>query len=165
MQGGVVNVWNVDLPVGDRGKPKESSSNTVHRSQKAHEGMVKGVSFNPVQTNVLATCASNADICVWDMNALGKNVASGPKSEKLDDISDIVWNPKVQHILASASTNGSIVIWDLNQKQVIQMTIPNKYSVTSICRNPAVQTQLFTACEDDAMPMIYGWDLRNAHAP
>ena len=166
MEGGVVNVWNVDLLIGDRGQSKESSSTAVHHSQKAHEGMVKGVSFNPVQTNVLATGASNADICVWDMNAPGKTVAPGPKSAKLDDISDLVWNPKVQHILASASTNGSIVIWDLNQKrEVIQMTIPNKYSVSSICWNPDVPTQLFTACEDDAMPMIYGWDLRNAHAP
>lgn len=89
------------------------------------------------------------------------------KSNRLEDITDLAWNKKVAHILATASNNGSTVIWDLkSRKEVMQLGMPGgRKSVSSIVWDPENPTHILTATDDDSDPVIYSWDLRNAHAP
>jgi protein transport protein SEC31 len=174
LEGGMLHVWNVDslleLAGSNQSQVTEYSEEAQSNSalvfaKKAHEGLVKGLAWNPVQQNVLASASSAADIAIWDLKA-GKSVAPGPKSNALTSISDLAWNPQVQHIMATSSNSGSLVIWDLKSKrEVIQMSIPNRLSISCIAWNPEVPTQILAACEDDSQPFIYGWDVRNAHAP
>lgn len=136
--------------------------------KEAHRGPVRGLQANPFQANLVASGATDAEVLLWDLNNTAKTFTPGAaKSQKIEDVTDLAWNCKVGHILATASNNGYVVMWDLkNRKEVIQLACPaGRRSISSIAWNPDVPTHLLTACDDDANPVIYSWDLRNAHAP
>jgi protein transport protein SEC31 len=102
------------------------------------------------------------------MLSLEKPFVPGQKSQFLEDVTCLAWNrqPTVPHILASGSNNGYTVIWDLRaQRDIIKLQSPTRKPVSSIAWNPDVPTQILTASDDDNAPVIYIWDLRNAHAP
>ncbi|RKP18311.1 WD40 repeat-like protein, partial [Rozella allomycis CSF55] len=140
---------------------------TMISEKQVHQGDVKGLDVNPFQPHVVVSGGSNASILVWDLNNLDKQMTPGSTSQKLEDITYLEWNKQVPHILASGSNNGFSVIWDLkNKREVIQLANPTgRRAITALAWNPNNATQLLTACDDDNSPVIYSWDLRNAHAP
>lgn len=101
------------------------------------------------------------------MTNFEKPFTPGVKSQRLQDVTALAWNRQVSHILATASNNGCAVIWDLkNRREVIHLASPNsRKPITAIAWNPDIATQILTASDDDEHPVIYMWDLRNAHAP
>lgn len=133
----------------------------------AHQGGVKGLQVNPFQPYLVASGAINSDILLWDLNSLQSYPPSQSKSLRMEDVTDLAWNCQVPHILATSSNNGYTIIWDLkNRKEAIQLCLPGgRKSVSSIAWNPDNPTHILTASDDDSSPVIYSWDLRNAHAP
>ncbi|KAJ3318995.1 protein transport protein S31 [Boothiomyces sp. JEL0866] len=132
-----------------------------------HSGPVRGLDFNPVTTNLLASGASDGEILIWDLNQISSPYEPGARSQRLEDVTCLAWNKQVSYILASGSTNGYSVIWDLrNRKELIKMNNPGgRKPITAISWNPDIPTQLLTCSDDDANPVILMWDLRNASAP
>ena len=134
--------------------------------KQAHSGPVSALDFNPSQPNLLASGATQGEILIWDVNNPEKPYSPGAKSARLEDLTSLAWNVQVSHILASASSNGSAVVWDLRSKrELLHLTNPTRKKFTSVAWNPEIPTQLLTASDDDSVPAIYMWDLRNAHAP
>jgi protein transport protein SEC31 len=161
LEDGTLDLYDPNLLI----HPVENTSSLIMK-KKAHSGSVRALDFNPFQGSLLATGGPSAELFIWDLNNPEKPYTPGSKSQKLDDITCVAWNRQVQHIMASSSVNGCSVIWDLKRKaEVIHLSVNSKRAVTSIAWNPDVATQLVTASEDDGMPVIYMWDLRNAHAP
>jgi protein transport protein SEC31 len=72
------------------------------------------------------------------MNQLDSPYAPGTRSQRLEDVTTLVWNKDVPHILASGSSNGYTIIWDLqNRKEIIMMANPGgRRPITSIAWNP-----------------------------
>ncbi|EPZ31919.1 hypothetical protein O9G_001929 [Rozella allomycis CSF55] len=159
MDNGYVRFWDAKSLMSGRG--------TMISEKQVHQGDVKGLDVNPFQPHVVVSGGSNASILVWDLNNLDKQMTPGSTSQKLEDITYLEWNKQVPHILASGSNNGFSVIWDLkNKREVIQLANPTgRRAITALAWNPNNATQLLTACDDDNSPVIYSWDLRNAHAP
>ena len=135
--------------------------------------------------NLLASAAGNGEVYIWDLTNPTKPYSPGPRSQKIDDVTCVSWNKQVAHILATASNSGFAVVWDLkNRREVMSLgggssaqgmgqsgvggMTPGAVSrrgLTAIAWHPDNATQVITASEDDMNPVIYVWDLRNAHAP
>ncbi|KAJ3088294.1 protein transport protein S31 [Quaeritorhiza haematococci] len=166
MENGDLDLWNPKIIIDATTTPAEPDSGLIMRNS-THSGPVRGLDFNPLQLNLLATGATDGEIFVWDLMNPTKPYSPGARSQKIEDVTCLSWNRQVAHILASASNNGYTVIWDLrNRKELIQLANPNgRRTVTGLAWNPDAPTQIVTTTDDDMSPTIMVWDLRNARAP
>ncbi|XP_030387953.1 protein transport protein Sec31A isoform X2 [Scaptodrosophila lebanonensis] len=134
--------------------------------QDKHTGAVSGLDFNPFQNNLLASCASESEIYIWDLNNPATHMNPGAKTQPLEDVKNVAWNRQVQHILASVFST-RCVIWDLRKSQQIIKLSDTQSRVRwhSIQWHPEAATQVWLASEDDQAPVVQLWDLRYATAP
>ncbi|KAI6026643.1 hypothetical protein BKA83DRAFT_95000 [Pisolithus microcarpus] len=178
---------NAELVLWDPAKIVEYSdaSTAVILRNTNHTGPIRGLDFNPVQTNLLCSGAVNGEIYVWDLNDPSKpySPAPGSRSNKVDEITCVSWNQHVQYILAGASSTGYTVVWDLRGKREVvalaygggtgtlggavgsAMAVGGRRGMSAIAWHPDISTRLVTASEDDISPVVMVWDLRNARAP
>lgn len=134
--------------------------------QDKHTGAVSGLDFNPFQNNLLASCASESEIYIWDLNNPATHMNPGAKTQPLEDVKNVAWNRQVQHILASVFST-RCVIWDLRKSQQIIKLSDTQSRVRwhAIEWHPEAATQVWLASEDDQAPVVQLWDLRYATAP
>ncbi|XP_037815567.1 protein transport protein Sec31A isoform X2 [Lucilia sericata] len=134
--------------------------------QDKHTGPVSGLDFNPFQTNLLASCASESEIFIWDLNNTTTHMNPGTKTQPFEDVKNVSWNRQVQHILASVFSS-RCVIWDLRKsEQIIKLSdTQSRVRWHAIQWHPEVATQVWLASEDDQAPVVQLWDLRYATAP
>ncbi|XP_068145426.1 protein transport protein Sec31A [Drosophila tropicalis] len=134
--------------------------------QDKHTGAVSGLDFNPFQNNLLASCASESEIYIWDLNNPATHMNPGAKTQPLEDVKNVAWNRQVQHILASVFSS-RCVIWDLRKSQQIIKLSDTQSRVRwhAIEWHPEAATQVWLASEDDQAPVVQLWDLRYATAP
>uniref|UniRef100_A0A1B0FEM4 Protein transport protein Sec31A n=1 Tax=Glossina morsitans morsitans TaxID=37546 RepID=A0A1B0FEM4_GLOMM len=134
--------------------------------QDKHTGPVRGLDFNPFQSNLLASCASESEIFIWDLNNTATHMNPGTKTMPLDDVKNVAWNRQVQHILASVFST-RCVIWDLRKsEQIIKLSDTQSHvRWHAIQWHPDMATQIWLASEDDQAPVVQLWDLRYATAP
>ncbi|KAJ9103932.1 hypothetical protein QFC21_002395 [Naganishia friedmannii] len=184
METGEVSVWDAEKILGG----SDASASLLFKNE-THAGPVRGLDFNPITKNLLASGSINAEIKVYDLNNPDKIHQTGPRSQKLDEITSLKWNPVVPHILSASSSSGYTSVWDLRQKKEVislaygggaatgmtghptgmggfgGMQVGNKRGMSDVCWQPAHSTRLITASEDDTSPIIMVWDLRNSLAP
>ncbi|XP_015607980.1 protein transport protein Sec31A isoform X2 [Cephus cinctus] len=143
-----------------------NDSNCLISSPDRHTGPVRAMDFNPFQTNLLATGATESEIYIWDVVNTSTPMTPGSKSQPLEDVQHIAWNKQVQHILASTFPQ-RCVIWDLRKNEpIIKLTDANSRVRWKVVQwHPEVATQLCLASEDDQSPVIELWDLRFATSP
>lgn len=134
--------------------------------QDKHTGAVRALDYNPFQTNLLASGASESDILIWDLNNTTTPMTPGTKTQPLEDIQNIAWNRQVQHILASVFST-RCVVWDLRKNEPIIKLSDSQSRVRfrAMQWHPNIATQLWLASEDDLAPVVQLWDLRYATAP
>ncbi|XP_075169398.1 COPII coat complex component secretory 31 isoform X2 [Haematobia irritans] len=134
--------------------------------QDKHTGPVSGLDFNPFQTNLLASCASESEIFIWDLNNTTTHMNPGAKTQPFEDVKNVAWNRQVQHILASVFSS-RCVIWDLRKsEQIIKLSdTQSRVRWHAIQWHPEAATQVWLASEDDQAPVVQLWDLRYATAP
>ncbi|KAH8389025.1 hypothetical protein KR200_009704 [Drosophila serrata] len=134
--------------------------------QDKHTGAVSGLDFNPFQTNLLASCASESEIYIWDLNNPATHMNPGAKTQPAEDVKNVAWNRQVQHILASVFSS-RCVIWDLRKSQQIIKLSDSQSRVRwhAIEWHSEAATQVWLASEDDQAPVVQLWDLRYATAP
>ncbi|KAJ1728453.1 protein transport protein S31, partial [Coemansia sp. Benny D160-2] len=167
LENGDVAFWN---PAAIISGDKDAA---LLHSSSAHTGAVGGLEFNPFQTSLMASGSANGEVFIWDVASDYKSYSPGPRSQRLDNITDLSWNNQVQHILATASNSGAVVVWDLRtRREAISFANPSviggsggRAGISATDWNPASPTQLVTASSDDNNPVIMLWDLRNVNAP
>ncbi|CEH14651.1 wd40 repeat-like protein [Ceraceosorus bombacis] len=175
LESGELAIWDADTLLNG-GADAQILKNTTHT------GPIKGLHFNPIQSNLLASGGVNGEIFIWDLTNPTKPYSPGARSSKLDEITAAAWNSQVAHILATSSASGFTVVWDLkNKREVTALAygggaatsggLPGaagqqgRRGVGSVCWHPDTPTRLVTASDDDSSPIIMLWDLRNARAP
>jgi len=154
------------ISIYDAGKLIKGQENPIIFSKDKHTGPVTALDFNPFQSNLLASGASESEIFIWDLNRLQTPMSPGAKSQPIDDVRCIAWNRQVQHILASTFST-RCVVWDLRKNEPIIKVSDSTSRVRckAVEWNPEVATQLCIASEDDQTPVIQIWDLRLASSP
>ncbi|XP_048510063.1 protein transport protein Sec31A isoform X2 [Athalia rosae] len=143
-----------------------NENNCILSSPDKHTGPVRAMDFNPFQSNLLATGATESEIYIWDLVNTGTPMTPGTRSQPLEDVQYIAWNKQVQHILASTFSQ-RCVIWDLRKNEpIIKLSDANSRVRWKVVQwHPEVATQLCLASEDDQTPIIQLWDLRFATSP
>ena len=138
----------------------------IARHSNVHHGPVKGLEFNPNQPFLLGSAATEGEFIIWDLNKMERYNA-GAKSARLADVTSLGWNRLVPYVVALTSNNGCTVIFDLRaKKDVLTLTHPDgKYSISSVAWSPEQATQMVISSDNDAAPVIYKYDMRNAQAP
>ncbi|XP_061995632.1 protein transport protein SEC31 homolog B isoform X1 [Rosa rugosa] len=162
---GTIDIWNPLTLI--RSETGENAS--VERLTR-HKGPVRGLEFNAIAPNLLASGADDGEICIWDLANPTEPThfppLRGSGSAAQGEISFLSWNSKVQHILASSSYNGTTVIWDLKkQKPVISFADSVRRRCSVLQWNPDVATQLVVASDEDGSPSLRLWDMRNILSP
>ncbi|XP_038695842.1 protein transport protein SEC31 homolog B-like isoform X2 [Tripterygium wilfordii] len=162
---GSIDLWN---PLSLIRSDASESALVGHLSR--HRGPVRGLEFNALSPNLLASGADDGEICIWDLARPAEPShfppLRGSGSAAQGEISFLSWNSKVQHILASTSYNGTNVVWDLKkQKPVISFADPERRRCSVLQWNPDVATQLVVASDEDASPALRLWDMRNIITP
>eukprot|EP00250_Pteridium_aquilinum_P017180 c23494_g1_i1 orf=196-3657(+) len=161
---GTVCVWN---PTPLISKDPNTEASLVAKSQK-HAGRVRGLEFNILTPNLLASGGDDGDTFIWDLvNPTSPSHFPALKGAGQDNIVDLSWNRKVQHIMATTSNTGVSVVWDLRrQKSILSFTDPNnRRPCAALEWNPEGATQLIVASADDRSPSLQVWDLRNSISP
>lgn len=162
---GNIDVWNPLKLIRS-----EASESALVGHLSRHKGPVRGLEFNAIAPNLLASGADEGEICIWDLAAPAEPShfppLKGSGSANQGEISFLSWNSKVQHILASTSYNGTTVVWDLKkQKPVISFSDSNRRRCSVLQWNPDVATQLVVASDEDNSPALRLWDMRNTITP
>ncbi|XP_030495434.2 protein transport protein SEC31 homolog B [Cannabis sativa] len=162
---GSIDIYN---PLSLIGSEPSESALVGHLSR--HKGPVRGLEFNAMAPNLLASGADDGEIVIWDLANPAEPSQfpplKGNGSAAQDEISFLSWNSKVQHILASTSYNGTTVVWDLKkQKPVISFSDSVRRRSSVLQWNPDVATQLVVASDEDGSPALRLWDMRNIMSP
>ncbi|KAL8154969.1 hypothetical protein AgCh_000362 [Apium graveolens] len=162
---GNIGIWNPVTLLSS-----EASESSLLQQLSRHKGPVRGLEFNSLSPNLLASGAEEGEICIWDIAKPTEPThfppLKGSGSAAQGEISFLSWNSKVQHILASASFNGTTVVWDLRkQKPVISFSDSIRRRCSVLQWNPDVATQLILASDDDSSPSLRIWDMRNTMSP
>ncbi|EJD05585.1 WD40 repeat-like protein [Fomitiporia mediterranea MF3/22] len=173
MENGELGLWDPEKILGT----SDAGESLILRNT-THQGSVRGLDFNPIQTNLLSSGATNGEIYIWDLKDPSKPYSPGTRSSKLDEITSLAWNRQVQYVLASSSSTGYTVVWDLrNKREVVAlayggatqglniMGAAGRKGMSDVAWHPDNATRLVTSSEDDASPVVMVWDLRNARAP
>ncbi|GMI95753.1 hypothetical protein like AT3G63460 [Hibiscus trionum] len=162
---GSIDLWN---PLNLIRSEANEQALVGHLSR--HKGPVRGLEFNAIAPNLLASGADDGEICIWDLAAPAQPShfppLKGSGSATQGEISFLSWNCKVQHILASTSYNGTTVVWDLKkQKPVISFADSIRRRSSVLQWHPDVATQLVVASDEDGSPALRLWDMRNIMSP
>uniref|UniRef100_A0A1J3JSN5 Protein transport protein SEC31-like protein B n=1 Tax=Noccaea caerulescens TaxID=107243 RepID=A0A1J3JSN5_NOCCA len=162
---GNIDLWNPLSLIGS-----QSSENALVGHLSVHKGPVRGLEFNAITPNLLASGADDGEICIWDLAKPSEPshfpLLKGSGSATQGEISFISWNRKVQQILASTSYNGTTVIWDLRkQKPIINFADSVRRRCSVLQWNPDIATQIMVASDDDGSPTLKLWDMRNTMSP
>ncbi|XAR54410.1 hypothetical protein NMG60_11029523 [Bertholletia excelsa] len=162
---GNIGIWNPLSLIRS-----EAREHALVSQLSKHRGPVRGLEFNGLSPNHLASGADEGEICIWDIAKPAEPThfpsLKGSGSATQGEISYLSWNSKVQHILASTSYNGTTVIWDLKkQKPVISFSDSNRRRCSVLQWHPDVATQLIVASDDDSSPSLRLWDMRNIMSP
>ncbi|KAE9593486.1 putative transcription factor WD40-like family [Lupinus albus] len=162
---GNIDIWN---PLNLIRSEENESALVGHLVR--HKGPVRGLEFNAIAPNLLASGAEDGEICIWDLANPSEPThfppLKGSGSASQGEISFLSWNSKVQHILASTSYNGTTVVWDLKkQKPVISFADSARRRCSVLQWNPDVATQLVVASDEDGSPSLRLWDMRNTMTP
>ncbi|KAE8679839.1 Protein transport protein SEC31-like protein B [Hibiscus syriacus] len=162
---GSIDLWN---PLNLIRSEANEQALVGHLSR--HKGPVRGLEFNAITPNLLASGADDGEICIWDLAAPAQPShfppLKGSGSATQGEISFLSWNSKVQHILASTSYNGTTVVWDLKkQKPVISFADSIRRRSSVLQWHPDVATQLVIASDEDGSPALRLWDMRNIMSP
>ncbi|VVB06729.1 unnamed protein product [Arabis nemorensis] len=162
---GNIDLWNPLSLISS-----QSSENALVGHLTVHKGPVRGLEFNVITPNLLASGADDGEICIWDLAKPSEPshfpLLKGTGSATQGEISFISWNRKVQQILASTSYNGTTVIWDLRkQKPIINFADSVRRRCSVLQWNPDIATQIMVASDDDSSPTLKLWDMRNTMSP
>lgn len=162
---GNIDIWNPLTLIRS-----EASESSLVGHLVRHKGPVRGLEFNTIAPNLLASGAEDGEICIWDLANPSEPThfppLKGSGSASQGEISFLSWNSKVQHILASTSYNGTTVVWDLKkQKPVISFADSVRRRCSVLQWNPDVATQLVVASDEDGSPSLRLWDMRNVMTP
>ncbi|KAL2461198.1 Protein transport protein SEC31B [Abeliophyllum distichum] len=170
---GNIGLWNPNTLIRSHASKKgyETSEIAFVGHLSRDKGPVRGLEFNSLSPNLLASGADEGEVCIWDVAKPSEPshfppLKGGSGSAAQGEISFLSWNSKVQHILASTSFNGTTVVWDLKkQKPVISFTDSIRRRCSVLQWNPDVATQLIVASDEDSSPSLRLWDMRNVISP
>ncbi|KAL0478615.1 WD repeat-containing protein [Acrasis kona] len=121
---------------------------------KAHNRTVTGLHWSPQDTNLLATCAADSVLSLWDIRDENKTPV---RQFNTGGPSQLRWNPLSSNIIASAH-DGEVRIWDIRRTDThITFITAHLSTVLSLDWSPKHEDQLVT-CGQDRQIKIWSYN-------
>lgn len=92
---------------------RDSTGNPTHRVERAHDGDVNCLAFNPFSEFLLATGGSDNNVCLWDLRNLKQSLHTFQGHK--EGVYQVNWAPFSEHILGSSSSDRRLNVWDLSK--------------------------------------------------
>ena len=123
-----------------------------------HQRNVRSVAWSLFDSNVVATCAADNAIHLWDMRDLKSPKASSTFKVFTAGISAVKWNKHNANLLAS-SHDIQVEIWDIRRSAPVTFITAHPTKISSIDWSPAVESDLITSSADGTVKM---WDVKKS---
>jgi WD40 repeat protein len=85
--------------------------------EPAHSETIFGLSFNPIVKGLLATCAFDNTIKIWNINE--DKLTAVLKADTPVGFYCVRWNPRDKDSITSGDAKGDVKIWDIVKQKVI----------------------------------------------
>lgn len=145
--------------------PSRPTDNVCHPQHRCHglnaEGY--GISWNPLVQGHLLSCASDGDICLWDIKSnSGVDISSlRTFSGHSAGVEDIDWSKYFPNIFGSVGDDSLIAIWDTREssdgKPTKKVAKAHDSDINCISFNPKNEHLFATGGSDGIVKL---WDLR-----
>ncbi|KAF9546188.1 hypothetical protein CPC08DRAFT_738561 [Agrocybe pediades] len=156
LENGELALWDPSKILGGA-----SAAESLILRNTTHTGPVRGLDFNPIQNNLLASGGIGGEVSIWDLKDPTKpySPTPGQRSTKLDEITSVAWNQQrgKRKVVALA-----YLLYGGGAGTLAGTSGPG---AVTIAWQPDNATTVVTASVDDSSPIIMVWDLRNARAP
>jgi len=97
-----------------------------------HTSSALDIQFHPFNDSILATCAADASIKIWNLDeeAISQGEISSDAVQSLEEhekkVTRMLFHPTANNVLASTSIDKTIRLWDIESGKVgAQVSIPN----------------------------------------
>ncbi|KAJ3430251.1 wd40 repeat family [Anaeramoeba flamelloides] len=128
-------------------------------SLKGHTEEGYGINWNHTKKGLLATCAYDKKILIWDTNLYGNELE--PISSYNDHsagVEDVEWNPHDPNSFGSVADDQTLKIFDTRTKTHTLNIIAHKEEVNSLSFSPFYPNLIVTGSSDKCVAL---WDIRN----
>jgi len=115
---------------------------------------VLGLSWNALQTNMLASASADKTVKLWDLNT-GTCVKT--YTYHTNKVQSVIWNPSEAAILASGGFDGNLIITDVRAPNNANVTVHFDADVEAIAWLPAPHHNFVVVSSDDGF--VYCFDI------
>ena len=131
-----------------------------------------GLAWSPLVKGMLASGSQDSVVCVWDVNAIGKDHPRTiqPLTKLLGhsgSVEDVAWHSTNPHMLATAGDDCVVMLWDMrtnntNNTHPSQTANGHSREVNCVTFSPSNEHFFLSGSADSTIGL---WDLRNLQQP
>ncbi|KAK1404509.1 WD-40 repeat-containing protein MSI1 [Heracleum sosnowskyi] len=135
---------------------------------RGHSTEGYGLSWSPFKQGHLLSGSDDAQICLWDINAVPKNKAlDAMQTFKVHEgvVEDVAWHQKHENLFGSVGDDHYLHIWDLRASVVTkpsQSVVAHQSEVNCLAFNPFNEWVLVTGSTDSTVKLFDLRKLSNA---
>lgn len=115
------------------------------------------IAWSQLETNILATSATNGAISVWDINKFGRNKQLHVYHDHERTTHSVVFHQTDPSLLLSASQDSTLKLFDLRDPNSCVSTFISTESVRDVKFNPFNPNTFASVCENGT---VARWDIR-----
>ncbi|CAL0329652.1 unnamed protein product [Lupinus luteus] len=149
-------------------KPLQDGVSNPDLRLTGHDSEGYGLSWNTFKQGHLLSGSEDAQICLWDINANGKNktLEATQIFQVHDVVEDVAWHLRHEHLFGSVGDDNYLLIWDLRTPssayKPVQSVVAHEREVNCMAFNPINEWIVATGSTDKTVKLF---DMRKISAP
>lgn len=117
------------------------------------------IAWSQLDSNILATSATNGAVSIWDINKFGRNKQQNVYHDHDRTTHAVTFHQTDPTLLLSASQDSTLKLFDLREKNACVSTFTSTESVRDVKFNPFNCNTFASVCENGT---VARWDIRRA---
>lgn len=117
------------------------------------------IAWSHIDTNILATSATNGAVSIWDINKFGRNKQQNVYHDHDRTTHAVTFHQTDPTLLLSASQDSTLKLFDLRERSSCVSTFTSTESVRDVKFNPFNCNTFSSVCENGT---VARWDIRRA---
>lgn len=115
------------------------------------------IAWSHIDTNILATSATNGAVSIWDINKFGRNKQQNVYHDHDRTTHAVTFHQTDPTLLLSASQDSTLKLFDLRERNSCVLTFTSTESVRDVQFNPFNCNTFSSVCENGT---VAKWDIR-----
>lgn len=117
------------------------------------------IAWSHIDTNILATSATNGAVSIWDINKFGRNKQQNVYHDHDRTTHAVTFHQTDPTLLLSASQDSTLKLFDLRERNSCVSSFTSTESVRDVKFNPFSCNTFFSVCENGT---VARWDIRKS---